>query len=134
MISMEVKILKKYIFIFMIFLICFGSIECARVTLILSDAIVESGCTDEGNACFAEDTCCPGLVCKWYTVGSGTCVKNVFWLLFWTSSRHHTDKNCFLFCTFRYIYESYLINLTNDISEIFKCMPYRCFYSWYDKG
>ena len=122
LISTEVDNLNKYIFIFMVFLICFGFIQCSRVTISLRNAILESGCADEGKACFVEDTCCPGLVCKWYTVGSGTCLKNVFWLLFWTSSRHHTVKNGFLLFTFRYIYERYLINLTKEIYEIVKYM------------
>ena len=119
-ISTEVDNLNKYIF--MVFLICFGFIQCSRVTISSRNAILESGCADEGKACFVEDTCCPGLVCKWYTVGSGTCVKNVFWLLLWTSSRHYTFRNYFLFCTFRYIYERYLINLTKEIYEIVKYM------------
>ena len=59
-------------------LISFGTIESAQVNLNSRNSIMESGCTDEGRACFKEDTCCPGLVCKWYTVGPGTCVKNVF--------------------------------------------------------
>ena len=133
-ISTEVDNLNKYIFIFMVFLICFGFIQCSRVTISLRNAILESGCADEGKACFVEDTCCPGLVCKWYTVGSGTCVKNVFWLLFWTSSCHHTFKNGFLLFTFRYIYERYLINLTIEIYEIVKYMLERSFYSGYNNG
>ena len=75
---MEMKISKTYFLSLMTLLIYFGTIECAQVNLSLGNAILEPGCTDEGHACFTEDTCCPGLVCKWYTVGSGTCVKNVF--------------------------------------------------------
>ena len=75
---MEVKISETFFLNLMLLLISFGTIESAQVNLRSRNAIMESGCTDEGNACFTEDTCCPGLVCKWYTVGSGTCVKNVF--------------------------------------------------------
>ena len=107
---MEVKISETFFLGLMLLLISFGTTESAQVNLSSRNAIMESGCTDEGNACIMEDTCCPDLVCKWYTVGSGTCVKNVFWLLLWTSSRHNTFGNYFLFCTFRYIYERYLNN------------------------
>ena len=121
---MEVKISKTFFLSLMLLLISVGTIECAQENRSLGNAILESGCTDEGNACFTEDTCCPGLVCKWYTVGSGTCVKNVFWLLFWTSSCHYTFRNDFLFCTFGYVYERYLKKLfaifRNSVSQDFQ--------------
>ena len=43
------------------------------------DESISDNCGDEGDACYSEahtqGTCCKGLLCEWYNVGSGVCSK-----------------------------------------------------------